>query len=130
MPKSILMVDLGSAKGAELGAALQAKGFRVTRCDSVVSLDTALKGLWDLILTEWDFYHLRGSRLIELLKPARQPILVCSRQDTGSIAAEALEAGARGVFSTFGRAELLDEIERQIYGSPGILEEGDSIVAS
>lgn len=112
MFKSILLLDLDAMHGNEVAASLYSRGFRVMRCDNVVKLDAALKGVWDMILTEWDFYHLSGAGLIRLLEPGRQPVLVYSHKDTGLIAAEAMEAGARGVFSKHGRAELVEEIER------------------
>jgi DNA-binding response OmpR family regulator len=127
MLKSILILDLGSTFGAELSASLQARGLKIMRCDSIVNLDAALKGSWDLILTEWDFYHLRGAGLIELLNPSRQPILVCSRHDTAIIAAEALEAGASGVFSLFNRTDLIDEIQLQLNEDPEISEDKQNI---
>lgn len=129
MIKSILILDLGSTFGAELSASLQARGLKIMRCDSVVNLDAALKGSWDLILTEWDFYHLQGTRLIELLNPERQPILICSRHETVDIAAEALEAGARGVFSLFNRTDLINEIQHQLHGNPEIFEDDRNIFA-
>jgi DNA-binding response OmpR family regulator len=124
MVKSILMLDLSSALSSELAHSLEARGWKVMRCQSVLSLDHALKGIWDLVLTEWDFYQFHGSQLIQLLRPERQPVLVCSRQETSSIAAEALEAGARGVFSSFSRSALLDEIQRQLDGTHGLFEDG------
>jgi two-component system chemotaxis response regulator CheY len=118
MFKSVLVLDLDSIHCNEVAASLYSHGFRVMRCDSIVNLEAVLKGTWDLILTEWEFYQLSGASLISHLRPERQPVMVFSNRDTGSIAAEAMQAGAKGVFSKHSRAELVEEVERQLNGSP------------
>lgn len=128
MYKSVLLLDLDMIHANEVAASLYSRGMRVMRCDSVVGLNAALKGSWDLVLTEWDFYHLSGAGLIGLLQPRRQPVLVYSRRETGAIAAEALEAGAKGVFSKYSRAELIEEIDRQMSGDAEPFEDERSIL--
>jgi DNA-binding NarL/FixJ family response regulator len=120
MLKSVLLVDLDGASGRDISDFLYTRGVRVLRCDNVPRLETALKGAWDLVLTEWEFYHLGGASLISLLRPQRQPVLVYSWKESGGISAQALQAGAKGVFSKRSRGDLVEEISRQLNGNSDI----------
>src|SRR5688572_13479608 len=110
--ETILVIDPNAGDAVALCKRLRSLGYRAMACVSTPALAELSGQAWDLVITEWDFYHLQGGSHLAALKPWSRPVLVRSSREAMSIAAAALEEGVRGVFAKKNQAGLVEEVRR------------------
>lgn len=111
MTTRILVLDDNETFRSMMRIALRREGYAVKLDDGTGTLDTWIGFSPDVVLCDWYFGALDGSRLLPILLGAlpRAKVLVMSG---GDVAEEAKQAGAHGfVMKPLGLEVLLDRIE-------------------
>jgi CheY-like chemotaxis protein len=118
---TLLLIDEAHDDRRLLAIRLEGLGFKVLEAESLGQIQSVLRhGSLDLVVSEWIMPGLGGDLLLQLLEPAKRPVILFTDREIPNLPYFLNRTGVKTVISKRKRSELLQLLSQAKDSSPSI----------